>query len=182
MSQYTENGHNATYTVYALQLHSLLISMHLRFSNMDTHGTECYDWAVSFSVSYSGGLWTKSWASNWLSWPRFFTVFLSPSRQILEQYLKLGHAYFLPHPSQLLNNTALIRLLNDRRHIDYNSWVGTSTAILKYYHNIRLVSLLGKLQNNLSHTTKPPAQDLKLSTFQIQSQNANCYTAKINGH
>jgi hypothetical protein len=31
-----------------------------------------------------------------------FVVFVSPSRQILGQYLKLGCIYFLPHPVQFI--------------------------------------------------------------------------------
>jgi hypothetical protein len=32
----------------------------------------------------------------------FFIVFVSPSRQSLGQYLKLGYTYFLPHPFQFI--------------------------------------------------------------------------------
>ena len=42
----------------------------------------------------------KSQTKDCLSWVRFVTVFLSPSRQILEHYLKM-----LSHPFQLTMET-----------------------------------------------------------------------------
>jgi hypothetical protein len=44
----------------------------------------------------------KSSPRDWLSWLRFFMVFLSSSRQILRQYLKASKSCFIPHVSNLL--------------------------------------------------------------------------------
>jgi hypothetical protein len=57
---------------------------------------------VSSLASYSGGPGFKSRPGGRLPWLRVFMVFLSPSRQMLGQYLKLGHDRFLPHPFQFI--------------------------------------------------------------------------------
>jgi hypothetical protein len=57
---------------------------------------------ISTPAAYSGGPRFKSRPGNRLSWLRFFVVFLSPSRQMPGQYLKLGHDLSLPHPFQLI--------------------------------------------------------------------------------
>jgi hypothetical protein len=41
----------------------------------------------------------KSWPGQWLSWQIFLVVWLSPSRQMPEQYLKFGHDYLLSSSS-----------------------------------------------------------------------------------
>jgi hypothetical protein len=48
-------------------------------------------------ASYSGDPGFKSWPGKQQSRLRFFVVLLSPSRQVPEQGLKLGHELFHPH-------------------------------------------------------------------------------------
>jgi len=40
-------------------------------------------------------------ARNQLSWFRLFNIFCSPSREMQEHYLKIGHSHIYFHPSQL---------------------------------------------------------------------------------
>jgi hypothetical protein len=50
---------------------------------------------VNIPDSYSGGTGFKYLSEEWLSWLRFFMVFLSPSTEMLQYYVKLGHEHFL---------------------------------------------------------------------------------------
>jgi hypothetical protein len=51
---------------------------------------------------YYGGAMFESWLGHCQSWQRFFLIFLSPWRQILGLYLKLGHRHFRPHSSKFI--------------------------------------------------------------------------------
>jgi hypothetical protein len=56
----------------------------------------------STPASYSGGSGFKSRPGDRLSWHRLLAVFICPSRQMLEWYLKLGYYSFLPHPFRFI--------------------------------------------------------------------------------
>jgi hypothetical protein len=49
------------------------------------------------SGSNFGGPGFKSRPENWLSWLRFFVIFLSPCKKMAGQCIKLNHHRFLPH-------------------------------------------------------------------------------------
>jgi hypothetical protein len=68
--------------------------------------TECGR-QINTPASYSEGPRLKSRRSGRLSWLKFFVVFISPSKEIPLQYLKLGHDRFLPY--SLFINHAIIR-------------------------------------------------------------------------
>jgi hypothetical protein len=57
---------------------------------------------INTPASYSGGPRFKCRPGNRLSWLRVLVVFLSLSRQIPGQYLKLGQDRFLPHHFQFI--------------------------------------------------------------------------------
>jgi hypothetical protein len=54
------------------------------------------------SDSLSGCPGLKSWPEDRLSWLRFLGFFLSTSRRLPGQYLKLGHNRFFPHPLKFI--------------------------------------------------------------------------------
>jgi hypothetical protein len=48
---------------------------------------EWHDWVASISALCLGALRFKFWLRDWVSWLRYFVVFLSPSKQTQKQYL-----------------------------------------------------------------------------------------------
>jgi hypothetical protein len=60
-----------------------------------TDNSEGYRRVISTPASYTEGPWFKSRPGNPLSWLKFSVVFLNPSRQVLEQYLKADNDRFL---------------------------------------------------------------------------------------
>jgi hypothetical protein len=75
---------------------------------------------------YLGGIWFESRSGTRLSCLRIFMVFLSTSRQIPCQYLKLRRDHFPPHPLQLF-----IIIQSFRPHfIFFISWGGVRLSPL----------------------------------------------------
>lgn len=56
-------------------------------------GIRCFGWVVNTSALYSED--TGPRPTNHLPRLRFFMIFLSPSRQMMIKYLKVGHGHFL---------------------------------------------------------------------------------------
>jgi len=52
---------------------------------------------ISFRLAKTWQAWSSSLPGQQLPWLRFFKFSLSPSRQVLRQYLKLWHDTFLSH-------------------------------------------------------------------------------------
>jgi hypothetical protein len=59
-----------------------------------------YGVMVSTSCIYSEDSKLESWPGHQPA--RLFVIFLKLSRQIMEQYLKIGHDCFILHPIQLI--------------------------------------------------------------------------------
>lgn len=75
---------------------------HLKFYIFTVKLTKCCDWVVSTLTSYFEGPRLDSWPRSQLSWWSYSVAFLSPSSQILTQYLKTGHTHFPSHPSEFI--------------------------------------------------------------------------------
>jgi hypothetical protein len=78
---------------------SILISHQTLRKHIMRHAahTERRDWVSITPASYSGSTEFMSRPRHEPSWPIPLEIFLSPSRYVLEQYIKLGHTCFLPH-------------------------------------------------------------------------------------
>lgn len=91
------------------------------FSLYAYHWTNCVYWDIC-QMSYLcrcfvstlrlRGAMLESRLGHCLSWQRFLLIFLSPARQMLGMYLKVGHGHFLPHPSRL--TVYCVLCVNDR--------------------------------------------------------------------
>jgi hypothetical protein len=75
-----------------------------------TRKTERRGRVVNTHVSNSGGLGFKFQPGDRLSWVRFVVVFLSPSRKMSGNILKLGHGRFLPYPFKFIIHVSSFHL------------------------------------------------------------------------
>jgi len=64
--------------------------------NLGPTGSSCYTSDIYGSYPF----WVS--ASTRLSWPRFFVVFLRPSKQMQREFIWLRHRCFRPHPDYSL--------------------------------------------------------------------------------
>lgn len=92
-------------TRWQQEIDTTFLVLHTTCIKLQKYWTKYCSKMACTPVLNSGGPEFRPWPTDRLSWLRFYIVFLSPSRHILRQRLKLQHDHFLPHPFQILTHS-----------------------------------------------------------------------------